>query len=99
MKEAGQSLCFHDRPCPRLPPLQQRQHFYLDEGLVQKDDVWGLRPLATELSGERQGYFVVIDFTLPPQHITEFKFNLNIHERMFRYLLTTRIPEPVAKIK
>ncbi len=69
------------------------------EGVIQKDDVWGMRPLATELAGERQGYFVVIDFTLPPQHVSEFKFNLNIHERMFRYILTTRIPEPVPKIK
>ena len=69
------------------------------QGTVQKEDVWGMRPLATELEGERQGFFVVLDFVLPTKEVAELRFNLNIHERMFRYLLTKRIPEPVAKTK
>ena len=67
------------------------------EGAVQKEDVWGLRPLATELEGERQGYYVILYFSLPEQHVADFRFNLNIHDRMFRFMLMKRIPEPVAK--
>lgn len=67
------------------------------EGAIQKEDIWGVRPLATEMDGEIRGFFVVLYFSLPGAQVKDFKFALNIHERMFRYLLTTRIPEPVPK--
>ncbi len=67
-------------------------------GEIQKEDIWGLRPLASEIKGQRQGYFVHIYFTLPTPKVAEFKFALNIHESMLRFLLTTRIPDPTPKL-
>ena len=68
-----------------------------NEGSIQKEDVWGLRPIASEIDGQRQGYFVLLYFSVPTNKIAEFKFQLNIHETMLRFMLTKRIPDPTPK--
>lgn len=61
-----------------------------------KTDVWGRRRLAYEVDHLREGQYVLTDFRLDPERVTELEATLKISETVFRHLVT-RKPEKVHK--
>lgn len=61
-------------------------------GEHQKTDVWGRRRLAYEVAHLREGQYVLTDFRLDPERVTEMESTLKISETVFRHLIT-RKPE------
>jgi len=56
-------------------------------GKIFHDDVWGLRELTYMIKKQKQGYYVVYDFTANPLKVKEFEKQLNIHPGVLRYLI------------
>lgn len=56
-------------------------------GKIFHDDVWGLRELTYMIKKQKQGYYVVYDFTANPLKVKEFEKQLNIHPSLLRYLI------------
>ena len=65
-------------------------------GEPQKTDVWGRRRLAYEVSHLREGHYVLTDFRLDPERVTEMEATLKISDTVFRHLIT-RKPELTQK--
>ena len=56
-------------------------------GTVDKEDEWGKRQLAYEVKHQREGYYVVIDFTAEPSEIKELDRVIKIHEEIIRHII------------
>lgn len=54
-------------------------------GEVREVDEWGTRILAYEIDGFREGYYVLMTFTLPPNEVTAFEDRLKVDEGLLRY--------------
>jgi small subunit ribosomal protein S6 len=61
-----------------------------------RSDVWGRRRLAYEVAHLREGYYVLTDFTLPAERVTELEATLKISDSVFRHLVT-RKPEKAKR--
>jgi small subunit ribosomal protein S6 len=47
---------------------------------------WGMRKLAYELKGTRQGFYVILYYAADPSIISEFENQLKLNESIIRYL-------------
>ena len=56
-------------------------------GTVDKEDEWGKRQLAYEVKHQKEGYYVVIDFTAEPAVIKELDRIIKIHEEIIRHII------------
>ncbi len=56
-------------------------------GTVDKEDEWGKRQLAYEVKHQKEGYYVVIDFTAEPAAIKELDRIIKIHEEIIRHII------------
>lgn len=56
-------------------------------GKIFHEDIWGLRELAYMIKHQKQGYYVVFDFTADPVKVKEFEKQLNINPAIVRYLI------------
>ncbi len=56
-------------------------------GSVDKEDEWGKRQLAYEVKHQKEGYYVVIDFTAEPAAIKELDRIIKIHEEIIRHII------------
>jgi small subunit ribosomal protein S6 len=56
-------------------------------GTIDKEDEWGKRQLAYEVKHQREGYYVVIDFTAEPSEIKELDRVIKIHEEIIRHII------------
>lgn len=56
-------------------------------GKITHEDLWGLRELAYVIKKQRQGYYIVLNFTADPLKVKEFEKQLNIHQGVLRYLI------------
>lgn len=56
-------------------------------GTVDKEDEWGKRELAYEVKHQKEGYYVVIDFTAEPVAIKELDRIIKIHEEIIRHII------------
>ena len=56
-------------------------------GTVDKEDEWGKRQLAYEVKHQKEGYYVVIDFTAEPSEIKELDRVIKIHEEIIRHII------------
>lgn len=57
------------------------------DGKIVHEDIWGLRELAYVIKKQRQGYYVVWNFTADPIKVKAFEKQLNIHQGILRYLI------------
>jgi len=67
-------------------------------GKVVDTAVWGMRKLAYPLKKSQEGYFVHLNFTLPPDKVKVVQAAYNIIEDLFRVVITTAQPQPETKI-
>lgn len=61
-----------------------------DEGSVDNVNEWGLRDFAYEIKDYKKGYYVVLDVTTTPAHISEFERLSRINANVLRHLTIRR---------
>jgi small subunit ribosomal protein S6 len=59
-------------------------------GDTQRTDLWGRRRLAYEVAHLREGHYVLTEFILDSDRVTDLKNSLKISESVFRFLITRR---------
>jgi len=58
-----------------------------DNGQVAKIDRWGRRRLAYEINGEREGFYVLFEANIDPEHIPEIERDMKLSGEVLRYLI------------
>lgn len=56
-------------------------------GKVTHEDLWGLREMAYTIKKQKQGFYIVLNFTADPIKVKDFEKQLNIHQGVLRYLI------------
>ncbi len=54
-------------------------------GQVQNVDEWGMRVMAYEIDDFREGYYVLMNFTLPPDKVNAVEERLRMDDELLRY--------------
>lgn len=58
------------------------------KGTVDKVEVWGRKRLAYVIKKQKEGQYVLLNVTLPPEATAVLDQNLRFLEAMIRYMLT-----------
>ena len=56
-----------------------------ETGGIQTADEWGTRLLAYEINHFREGYYVLVTFTLPPDRVRQVEERLSMDDALLRY--------------
>ena len=64
-------------------------------GLVERTNLWGKRKLAYEVKHQKEGSYVLQDFSFDPSRVPELEAALKITEEVLRHLIV-RKPEKAA---
>ena len=56
-------------------------------GSIDKVEPWGRRKLAYPISDFREGNYVLLQFKMDPQNVTDLESSLRISEEVLRYLV------------
>lgn len=68
-----------------------------DGGTVDKVDKWGKRRLAYRVEKNREGFYVLIQFTAPATTVKEFERRMRVQDSIIKFL-TVRIDETLKRI-
>ena len=71
------------------------------DGEVTKVEVWGKRRLAYEVKGNRDGIYILINFTADPEFIQRLARYYGLTEQIIKYMTVRAedLPEPVGTIR
>lgn len=69
-----------------------------NEGKVEKVEEWGKRRLAYLVDKKPEGYYVLVDFSAPTALPKELERNLEIDDKVMRYLIT-RVEHKHSNVK
>ena len=75
-------------------------------GSTDRTNLWGKRKLAYEVKHQKEGAYVLQDFTLDPNRVPELEAGLKITEEVLRHLIvrkpektsTTAVASPPAEV-
>ena len=67
-------------------------------GTIEKEDKWGVRRLAYRVEKRSEGFFILLQFTAPPQTVRELERRLRVADMVLKFL-TVRIDEKLKKIE
>ncbi len=59
----------------------------LDDGKVNKEDLWGVRDLAYPIKKQTKGYYAHFEFEASPRAIKGLDNSLKVEENVLRFLL------------
>lgn len=62
-------------------------HISTDGGGIFHRDIWGLRTFTYRIRKHDEGFYVVLNFTLPPGNIAELEKSLTINPSVIRHLI------------
>lgn len=57
------------------------------EGEITKVEPWGLRRLAYPIQDQSEGQYVLMQFNVEPQFISELEHDLGLNEQIMRHLI------------
>lgn len=57
---------------------------------IVNEDVWGRRPTAYTLKGNREGYYVLFEVQMPPQKVATLENELKLNESVIRHLIVVK---------
>jgi small subunit ribosomal protein S6 len=66
-------------------------------GEIQKITPWGKRKLAYDIKKNDAGYYVVMNFQIPPSGLMEFKDNIKHDLDILRYLVVVKKRPPIEE--
>jgi small subunit ribosomal protein S6 len=58
-----------------------------DKGTVTNVDQWGRRRLAYEIDNQREGFYVLFEADIEPDHVEEVERDLKLSNQILRYLI------------
>ncbi len=67
-------------------------------GTVDKTEKWGKRRLAYRVEKQREGYYVLIQFTSGPQTVKELERRMRVTDAVIKFL-TVRIDETLKRLE
>ncbi len=67
-------------------------------GTVEKADKWGVRRLAYRVEKRSEGYYVLLQFTAPPDTVAELERRLRVSDLVMKFI-NVRIDEKLKKIE
>lgn len=67
-------------------------------GTIDKEERWGVRKLAYRIEKRTEGYYILLQFTAPPQAVKELERRLRVADLVMKFL-TVRIDEKLKKIE
>jgi len=74
------------------------KHVTTGGGTVDKVDKWGKRRLAYRVEKNREGFYVLLQFTAGPELVKEFERRLRVQDVVIKFL-TVRIDETLKRIE
>jgi small subunit ribosomal protein S6 len=77
---------------------QVRQLIISGGGTVDKLEKWGIRKLAFRIQKQREGFYVLFQFTAPPDAVREIERRLRVSDLVLKFL-TVRIDENLKRIE
>jgi small subunit ribosomal protein S6 len=79
--------------------IEQMSGYLVKDGAtVDKVDKWGKRRLAYRVQKNREGFYVLIQFTAPATAVKEFERRLRVQDAVIKFL-TVRIDETLKKVE
>jgi small subunit ribosomal protein S6 len=57
-----------------------------DQGQVLMVDEWGMKELAYPVRKQTRGYYVRLEYALPPEYVGELERNIRIADGIFKFL-------------
>lgn len=67
-------------------------------GTIEKEDKWGVRRLAYRVEKRSEGFFILLQFSAPPQTVRELERRLRVADVVMKFI-TVRIDEKMKKIE
>lgn len=61
-----------------------------EHGEIEKVEEWGRKKLAYEVQDQKEGYYVLLNFSANPEFPTELERNFKINENILKYLILKR---------
>jgi small subunit ribosomal protein S6 len=67
------------------------------KGEILDVDVWGKRYLSFKIAGHNEGYYIVYNFNIAPEHIEEIKRQLQLKQEILRsMIIEVEYPEEIG---
>jgi small subunit ribosomal protein S6 len=66
-------------------------------GTIDKVDKWGKRRLAYRVAKNREGFYILLQFTAKPEIVHEFERRMRVQDSVIKFL-TVRIDEDLKRI-
>ena len=63
-------------------------------GEINSVNSWGKRKLSYPIRGEREGYYVLFEFSAGPMQISNLERGLRLSEDVMRFMVTRHEPSP-----
>lgn len=57
-------------------------------GAVTFEDIWGVKDFAYRIENQENGYYVILNFELNGEHLSELNHQLNLNQHILRHLIT-----------
>ncbi|HXG35300.1 MAG TPA: 30S ribosomal protein S6 [Bryobacteraceae bacterium] len=67
-------------------------------GTIDKVEKWGVRKLAYRVRKHEDGYYVLVQFSAPPDAVTEIERRLRVSDTVIKYL-TVRIDRKLKRLE
>jgi small subunit ribosomal protein S6 len=89
---------------PKIVEKELKDHIQKLIELLEKneakdiqDNLWGKKPLAYDIKGFSDGYYVQLNFSIDPEKIKELNKQLKLNEQIIRFLITNQ--EEASEVK
>jgi len=80
------------------PFIEQLKQVIGRGGAVDKLDKWGIRKLAYRIAKREEGYYVLLQFSSPPEVVKEVERRLRVSDLVLKFL-TVRIDEKLKRLE
>lgn len=67
-------------------------------GTIDKEERWGVRRLAYRVEKRHEGFYILLQFSAPPETVKELERRLRVSDMVLKFL-TVRIDERLKKIE
>lgn len=68
-----------------------------DGGQIVENDDWGMKELAYPVRKQTRGHYVRLEYSLPPDKVSEFERNIRNADGIFKFLTVKLEPKAEAK--
>lgn len=74
-----------------------QQTIKTNQGKVNRVNQWGKRTLSYEIKGYQEAVYLIVDFDLEPENISQLEKSIKFDEEIIRYLIVFKQEKVVSK--